>query len=208
MTSRLTGTSYAVMMVDLDIPTNSPPQTSTLLHWMQTGMIQSSTATTMNTTAGMANIFALEMPGAVAAAAPYLGPAPPARTPLSHRYTQVLVDTSSASQQSMAVLMQAAQSRQGFNVEQVLTQAGLQNKVVAGNFFVVTNPGPAADGTAGSTTSTTSGNSTTGTGRGTGTGESTSKTSSTSPFTAAAVLDEVNVMLLSVALVGAAFFSL
>ncbi|KAK9770144.1 putative Phosphatidylethanolamine-binding protein [Seiridium cardinale] len=215
LTSRLTGTSYAVMMIDLDIPTSRPPQTSTLLHWMQTGLVQSSTATALNTTAGAANVFALQMPGAIAAAASYIGPAPPARTPLSHRYTQVLVDTSAASPDSMAVLMQAAQTRQGFNAEQVLTQAGLQNKVVAGNFFVVTNPGPAADSTTGTGTGATTGNSTTGTGRGTGTGTGAgtsttgeaAKSSTASPFTGAAVLKEANVVLLGIALVGAAFFS-
>ncbi|KAH6655103.1 phosphatidylethanolamine-binding protein [Truncatella angustata] len=229
MATRLTGTSYAVMMVDLDIPTTSPPQTSTLLHWMQTGLIQSSTATVMNTTAGVANVYVLEMPGAIAAAASYIGPAPPARTPLSHRYTQVLIDTSSASPASMSVLMQAAQSRQGFNAEQVLTQAGLQSKVVAGNFFMVTNPGPAVDSTTstgtgtsagtntntgtstGVTTGATIGNSTTGTGRGTGTGtaEEAARSSTTSPFTTgSAVSREANLLFLSIALVGAAYFSL
>lgn len=207
-TARLAGTSYAVMMIDLDIPTNSPPTTSTLLHWMQTDLQQSNTAITMNTTAGTTNVFALQMPGAVAAAASYIGPAPPARTPLSHRYTQVLVDTSSASQQSLSILAQAAQNRQGFNAEQVLTQAGLQDKVVAGNFFVVTNPGPASNSTAGTANGAT--NSTTGTGKGTGTGtgEEAARSSTTSPFTAAAVLEEANVLLLGAALIGAAFFSL
>lgn len=206
MTTRLTGTSYAIMMVDLDIPTDSPPTTSTLLHWMQTDVQQSSTANTLNTTAGVANVFALQMPGAVAAAAPYIGPAPPARTPLSHRYTQILVDTSSASQASMQSLMQAAQTRQGFNAEQVLTQAGLQDKVVAGNFFLVTNPGPASDST--TTAAAATGNLTTGTSRGTGTGEEAATASTASPFRAVAVLEEANMLLLGISIIGAAFFSL
>ncbi|ETS79667.1 hypothetical protein PFICI_09520 [Pestalotiopsis fici W106-1] len=209
--AKLTGTTYAVMMIDLDIPTDSPPQTSTLLHWMQTDLMQASTPTALNTTAGTSQVFTLQMPGAVAAAASYFGPAPPARTPLSHRYTQLLIDTSSASTESMSVLTQAAQSRQGFNAETVLTQAGLLDKVVAGNFFVVTNPGPAADSTAGAGTGTTTGNSTTGSGRGTGTeNKSNSTTTSTAtPFkSAAAAWYDVNVLLLGVALVAGTFFSL
>lgn len=182
------------MMVDMDIPTNSPPATSTLLHWMQMGLTQSNTATKMNTTAGMTTSFALEMPGAIAASASYIGPGPPARTPLSHRYALVVVDTSSASQQAMSVLTQAAATRQGFNAEQVLTQAGLQNNVVAGNFFVVTNPGPATDAT-GTTGSTT------------GTGTATESSRSSSPFTAGAALEKVNVLVMGAAIVGAAFFS-
>ncbi|KAI0138768.1 phosphatidylethanolamine-binding protein [Pestalotiopsis sp. NC0098] len=215
-TAKLTGTTYAVMMVDLDIPTDSPPQTSTLLHWMQTDLMQSSKAVAMNTTAGTSMVFALEMPGAVAAAASYIGPAPPARTPLSHRYTQLLIDTTSASTESMNVLMQAAQNRQGFNAETVLTQAGLQDKVVAGNFFVVTNPGPAADSTAGAGSTTgagkgaTAGNSTTGSGRSTGTGSASNSSATTTgtPFRSAAVWYDVNVVLLGVALVGGTFLSL
>jgi phosphatidylethanolamine-binding protein len=164
---RMTGTSYAVMMVDLDIPTSSPPETSTLLHWMQTDLTPASTPTVMNTTAGRASVFLLQMPGAMMAAAPYFGPSPPNRVPLEHRYTQLLVDTSGASQQAMGVLIQAAQQRQGFSAEKVLTQAGLTDKVVAGNFFVVANPGPAAEGNG---TTTTIGGSGTTTGGGSGRG--------------------------------------
>ncbi|KAI0122818.1 phosphatidylethanolamine-binding protein [Xylariales sp. AK1849] len=194
--SRLTGTTFAVIMMDLDIPTNSPPQTSTLLHWMQTGLTQSSTATLLNSTAGRSNVFAFAMPGAVAAAAPYLGPAPPARTPLSHRYTQILVDTSKATQANMNVLLQAAQNRQGFNAETVLTQAGLQNMVVAGNFFNVTNPGPAQAAT---------GNSTTGSGSARGTGTTAQPTKSSTPFKGEGASYKASGLLLGAALVGLAF---
>ncbi|KAF3025903.1 hypothetical protein E8E14_014880 [Neopestalotiopsis sp. 37M] len=212
-TAKLTGTTYAVMMIDLDIPTDSPPQTSTLLHWMQTDLMMSSTPTALNTTAGTSQVFTLQMPGAVAAAASYFGPAPPARTPLSHRYTQLLIDTSSASTESMNVLMQAAQNRQGFSAESVLTQAGLQDKVVAGNFFVVTNPGPAPDSTtgAGTGTGTKTGNSTTGSGRGTGTENKSNSTTSTTatPFkSSASVWYDMNALLLGVALIAGTFFSL
>ncbi|KAH8887454.1 PEBP-like protein [Thozetella sp. PMI_491] len=147
-TQKLTGTSYAVLMVDIDIPTNSA-QTSTLLHWMQTGLTPATTAMNLNTTNGKQEVFLLQNTQNTAPAAEYFGPSPPARTPLSHRYTQVLIDTSNAGQPQMAALIQAAMNRQGFDTEKVLSSASLQDKVVAGNSFNVTNPGPAQDGAAG-----------------------------------------------------------
>ncbi|KAI1853665.1 hypothetical protein JX265_004001 [Neoarthrinium moseri] len=198
--SRLTGTSFAVLMIDLDIPTNSPPATNTLLHWMQTGLTQSSSATLLNTTAGRSNAFALQMPGAVAAAASYFGPSPPARVPLSHRYTELLIDTSAASQESMSVLMQAAQSRQGFNAEQVLTKAGLANKIVAGNFFNVTNPGPVQN--------VATGNSTGGSGSARGTGTTNGPNQTTAPIRGSAVLQKTNSLLLGATVAGAALLIL
>jgi phosphatidylethanolamine-binding protein (PEBP) family uncharacterized protein len=136
----MAGTLFAVLMVDLDIPTKSPPETNTLLHWMQLNLTQSSKASALNTNSGTSSVFKLQIP-AGGAVAPYLGPTPPARIPLSHRYIQLLIDISSASQSSLGVLKTAAQSRGGFNAAAVLTQAGLIDKVVAGNFFNVTNPG-------------------------------------------------------------------
>jgi phosphatidylethanolamine-binding protein (PEBP) family uncharacterized protein len=136
---RLTGQSYAVIMVDLDIPTNNTRETTTLLHWMQTGLTSAATASRLGT---QNNVFQLENRGNTPAAAAYISPNPPARQPLSHTYTQILVDTSGIQTQSTNALQNAAKTRQGFNVEQVLSQAGLAGKVVAGNFFNVTNPGP------------------------------------------------------------------
>lgn len=130
-------------MIDLDIPTNSPPQTNTLLHWMQTDLTPATAATALNSSAGNANAFALQT-GQTAAFATYLQPNPPARVPLSHRYTQILVDTTGVQQTALDSLKSAAQNRQGFKAQEVLTAAGLQNKVVAGNFYNVTNAGPAA----------------------------------------------------------------
>jgi hypothetical protein len=144
--ARLNGTSYAVMMIDLDIPTNNPPQTNTLLHWMQTGLVPSHTATQLNTTtAGTIRAFLLEKKDGAAALQPYFGPNPPARVPLSHRYTQVLVDTSGLTEDGAEALRAAAAAsrRSGFEAPAVLAQAGLEGKVVAGNFYNVTNPGPA-----------------------------------------------------------------
>lgn len=127
------------MMIDLDIPTDSPPLTSTLLHWMQTGLTQSSTPANL----GGITAFPLTATTGENALLDYFGPNPPARVPLSHRYTQILVDTSAASMESLAILQQAATTGQrGFDAATVLEDAGLSGSVVAGNYFVVTNTGP------------------------------------------------------------------
>ncbi|KAI1462411.1 PEBP-like protein [Annulohypoxylon moriforme] len=190
--SKLDGTSFAVLMIDLDIPTNNPPATGTLLHWMQTGLTQSTKATAINTTTGSTNAFLLQNSKNQEAFAAYLGPAPPARVPLSHRYTQILVDTSNASTNSLSALQTAASNRSNFNAMSVLTQAGLANKVLAGNFFNVTN----------STTASSSG----GSSRSTGTGSASSPTQTFVP--AAAVSQRASGMLLAIGLVGAVFVSL
>ncbi|KAH8160975.1 hypothetical protein CIB48_g7263 [Xylaria polymorpha] len=156
--SKLDGTSFAVLMIDLDIPTDSPPATNTLLHWLQTGLTQSSSAVSLSTTQGTSSAFVLSVPEDEAFA-PYIGPAPPARIPLSHRYTQIVVDTSDVSEEGLAALKTAAATRLGFNAQTILTSAGLADKVVAGNFFNVTNSGPVSASTAS--------NSTTGGGNGT-----------------------------------------
>lgn len=147
-TQRLNGTSYAVIMVDIDIPTNSPPATSTLLHWMQTDLKPATAATSLNSSAGgSASEFLLQNSSSnTAPFAVYNPPNPPARIPLSHRYVQILVDTSGAPASAIDALKSAAADRSGFSAEKTLTAAGLQNKVVAGNFFNVTNPGPAMSG--------------------------------------------------------------
>ncbi|KAK4110694.1 PEBP-like protein, partial [Canariomyces notabilis] len=147
--SQLTGTSYAVMMIDLDIPTANPPETDTLLHWMQTGLTPATTATQLNTTAGTIRAFLLENSTSTAPIVPYFGPNPPARIPLSHRYTQILVDTSGITDEGMETLREAAATIRGFNAESVLRQAGLESMVVAGNSYNVTNPGPVGAQTGG-----------------------------------------------------------
>ncbi|KAI0814383.1 phosphatidylethanolamine-binding protein [Xylaria sp. FL0064] len=193
--SKLDGTSFAVLMIDIDIPTDNPPQTSTLLHWMQTGLTQGSSASSLNTTTGSVTAFVLSVPQDEAAFAPYIGPAPPARIPLSHRYTQILVDTSDASDETLSALQTAAANRLGFSAESVLTSAGLADKVVAGNFFNVTNPGPVSDST---TNSSTSGS------NGTSSGSSPSQ----SPVIAAGVEQGANASLLAIMLAGVAFLAL
>ncbi|KAI0398152.1 PEBP-like protein [Xylariaceae sp. FL0594] len=137
--NKLDGASFAILMIDIDIPFDAP---HTFLHWLQTGITQSSSATPVNTTTGPKDVFILTVPQDVEAFAPYAGPAPPARVPLSHRYTEILVDTSDVSDEALATLKAAAATRRNFVALEVLTSAGLEDKVVAGNFFNVTNPGP------------------------------------------------------------------
>ncbi|WYZ38758.1 hypothetical protein EsH8_III_000672 [Colletotrichum jinshuiense] len=137
---------YAVIMIDIDVPTNQPPMTGTLLHWMQTGLMSADTPTTLNTTAGPKKVYIMQNKSNAAALAPYLGPNPPAKMPLSHRYTFVAVDHTKITQQGLMALSGAAQNRRDFNVMSGLMAAGLQDKVVAGNFFRVTNAGPVGAG--------------------------------------------------------------
>ncbi|TDZ13062.1 hypothetical protein C8035_v000111 [Colletotrichum spinosum] len=146
---------FAVMMVDIDVPTNEPPKTGTLLHWMQTGFSSADSPTILNTTAGTRTVFLMQNKMNAAALAPYFGPNPPAREPLSHRYTFIAVDHTKISQQGLMALSGAAQNRRDFNPMNVLMAAGLQDKVVAGNFFRVTNAGPVGAGQGGNGTGAT-----------------------------------------------------
>ncbi|KAK5627095.1 hypothetical protein RRF57_002810 [Xylaria bambusicola] len=186
--SKLDGTSFAVIMIDLDIPTDNPPETNTLLHWMQTGLTQSSSAETTGSTSA----FVFSVSQDVAAFADYLGPMPPARIPLSHRYVEIIVDTSDVSKETLSTLEAAAANRLGFNALEVLTSAGLVDKVVAGNFFNVTNQDAAAT------------NGTTGRGNGTNTGTLPSQ----SPIVGAAVSQHASTSLLAVVLASVGFFAL
>ncbi|KAL8358280.1 hypothetical protein RB598_002853 [Gaeumannomyces tritici] len=143
----LPGRSYAVIMVDMDVPTENPPQTTTLLHWMQTDLTPSPSETILNTALGRTPVFLLENRRNVIAAAPYIGPSPPARVPLSHRYTEILVDMSNASMAQITKLSQAALKRENFDTKAVLESVGItKSQIIAGNFFNVTNPGPAQSG--------------------------------------------------------------
>lgn len=111
-------------MVDIDLPGGG-----TLLHWLQTDM-------TVETVSGTPP---LSMVVHGNASAPYIAPNPPAQAPLTHRYVQLLLDTTGLADSDTA-LIQAAATRQGFNTQQVLIAAGLTaDKIVGGNFFTVTN---------------------------------------------------------------------
>ena len=153
--ARLTGNSYAILMIDLDIPTDTPPATNTLLHWAQTGLTPANTPTRLNTTTGQLTVFLLENSTNTPPILGYFGPNPPARIPLSHRYTQILVDTSDVEPEDIAAIQTAAATIRGFNALTVLTAADLEDKVVAGNFYNVTNPGPVSTGNGTGTGGTT-----------------------------------------------------
>lgn len=116
--------SSIVVMVDVDLPGGG-----TLLHWLQTGM----------TVEAVSGTTPLSMVVQGNASAPYIAPNPPAQAPLTHRYVQLLLDTTGAANAD-AALIQAAAARQGFNTQQALVGAGLTaDKIVGGNFFTVTN---------------------------------------------------------------------
>lgn len=141
---------YAVFMVDMDIPTNAPPQTSTLLHWAQVGLTSNPTPTVLNTTMGTRVVHVMQNLAAQPPMAEYFGPNPPARMPLQHRYAFVAVDHSMITRDGLGVLTQMTQERRGFDAMRTLTAAGLgPQNVVAGDYFRVTNTGPVRDGTAG-----------------------------------------------------------
>jgi hypothetical protein len=177
-------------MIDLDIPTDNPPETNTLLHWMQTGLTQSSSATSLQTATGSLNGFVFSVPEDEDAFAPYIGPAPPAKIPLSHRYTQIIVDTTEVSEDGLAALKASVGDRLGFDALSTLTSAGLEDKVLAGNFFNVTNPGTASSTTKPSNSSTGSNTTTP------------SNTPSQSPITAGAVSQRVGASVLAVVMAG------
>ncbi|KAI1824742.1 PEBP-like protein [Xylaria intraflava] len=139
---KLEGTSFAVMMIDLDVPTDNPPRTDTYLNWLQTGLTQDSTGSMLNITTGSQYVYVFSVPQNEGAFASYTGPDPPAKIPLTHRYTELLIDTSNASEDDLADLKAAAATRECFNASSVLESVGLVDKVIAGNYFNVTNPGP------------------------------------------------------------------
>ncbi|KAK6844477.1 hypothetical protein PG995_014587 [Apiospora arundinis] len=135
--TKLPGLTYAVIMVDLDIPVDTTTNPHTLLHWMQTDLKPATTATT-------AGVFQLQNTDNTTAIAEYVSPASPAKNSLSHRYVQLLVDTSDLSNEGLEAFRAAASQRMGFDVAATLAAAGLANNhVVAGCSFNVTSSGPA-----------------------------------------------------------------
>lgn len=133
-------------MIDLDIPSTTNPHT--FLHWMQTDLTPATASSTMTTVNGTLTGFTLTNAKNTTAIVAYTQPGPPAQNPLSHRYTEILVDTSSLSAAGLTALKTAAATRVGFDINTTLKAAGLSNNVVAGNSFNVSNPGPATNGNA------------------------------------------------------------
>lgn len=138
----MTASSLAIMMVDLDIPSSTQP--TTFLHWLQTDLKASTTPETIMTSSGNLQGFGVNLANNTAAIINYTQPNPPAQNPLSHRYTQLLIDTSAITPAGLTALQTAAQSRVNFNINTTLQAAGLSQNVISWNFFNVTNPGPAA----------------------------------------------------------------
>ena len=142
------------MMVDPDIP----PQTAggptvELLHWMQAGLVSANTTTTI----GGVKVFELINPGNTSALASYIQPSPSNKAPLSHRYTQMLLNTTGNSS-VLSTLSKFAATRQNFSAVNVVNSAGLT--VLAGNSFNVTaatntTAGGAANATSASTNTLT-----------------------------------------------------
>jgi hypothetical protein len=133
------------MMVDPDIPpATAGGPTTELLHWMQSGLVSANTTTTI----GGVKVFELINPSNTKALASYVGPSPPNVSPQTHRYTQLLLETSGASNgtglnstglaagNSTVSLAQFAMSRANFSAANVVAKAGLT--VLAGNSFDVT----------------------------------------------------------------------
>ncbi|KAH7378124.1 phosphatidylethanolamine-binding protein [Cadophora sp. MPI-SDFR-AT-0126] len=133
-TQRLMGT-YTVMMVDPDIPPQTAGgPTGELLHWMQQGLTSATTATMI----GGMMVFVLSSASNETAFAPYFGPSPPNRAPNTHRYTQLLLDTSGTNNSAaIAQLKQAAATRTNFNAVNVVKAANVP--ILAGNSFNVSN---------------------------------------------------------------------
>ncbi|TAQ90688.1 hypothetical protein B7494_g959 [Chlorociboria aeruginascens] len=123
-------------MVDPDIPPSvAGNPTTEFLHWLQGGLVSSFNSTTI---AGV-TFFPLTNPNNVPAYESYIGPAPPNEVPHTHRYTQLLINTTLYDQSgNTSVLKSAGSAPTNFNAAQVLQNAELT--VLAGNSFNVSNP--------------------------------------------------------------------
>ncbi|RDW89112.1 hypothetical protein BP6252_01144 [Coleophoma cylindrospora] len=131
---KLAGT-YTLLMVDADIPpAQAGGPTTELLHWMQTDMVSASEQTTI----GGMKVYEMTVPTNVSALASYIAPNPPNKAPTSHRYIQMLLNTTDLSaSMNLTTLMKEAASRGNFNAEQLVKANGLT--VLMGNSFNVTN---------------------------------------------------------------------
>jgi len=118
------------MMVDPDVPSGPGTKTSELLHWMQSDLVSASNTTMI---AGQL-VYQLINPNNASAIASYIQPSPPQKNPLSHRYVQILLNTTDPA--SKATLAKFGATRGMFNASNAVAQAALQP--LAGNSFNVT----------------------------------------------------------------------
>ncbi|TVY19628.1 hypothetical protein LARI1_G003338 [Lachnellula arida] len=138
--------SYTLMMVDPDIPPQTAGgATSELLHWMQPGLVSANTSTTI----GGIKVYELVNPTNVSAIATYISPSPPNKSPTTHRYTQMLLNTT-GNGTALSTLSKAGAARSNFSAVDVVKNAGLN--VLFGNYFNVS----AATNTTGSGSGATS----------------------------------------------------
>lgn len=138
--------SYTIMMVDLDIPSaNGSSLTSERLHWMQSDLSSASSTSTI----GNKTVYALVNTVNASAFASYEQPSPPDLIPLSHRYTQYLLNTT-LMPEALIMLANISAVRSAFNSTTAISTFGIP--LVAGNWFNVTNQAAIAT----SATSTTS----------------------------------------------------
>jgi hypothetical protein len=129
---KLVGT-FTVMMVDPDIPPQTAGgSTSQLLHWMQSGLVSANNASFV---AGI-QMFELVNPTNTSALATYIQPSPPNKSPNTHRYTQMLFNTT-GNTSALMKLSTFAKTRTNFSSENVVKSTGLT--VLFGNSFDVTN---------------------------------------------------------------------
>ncbi|KAG4026846.1 hypothetical protein MFRU_036g00790 [Monilinia fructicola] len=153
-TTKLTGT-YTVMMVDPDIPSSKGgDSTSQFLHWMQSGLTSANTTTTI----GGQKIYELINEKDTPAFATYLQPNPPNIAPTTHRYTELLFNTTNMNM-SVATLQMAGKNRGNFNAADVAKSAKL--KVIMGNSFNVSfaDKGTSSTGTSTESSGVSSGGS-------------------------------------------------
>lgn len=120
-------------MVDPDIPpATAGGPTGELLHWMQPGLVSANNITFI----GGVQMFELINPSNVSAFATYIQPSPPNKAPNTHRYTQLLLNTTGNSS-ALSTLSKFAATRTNFSAVNVVQAAGLA--VLFGNSFNVTN---------------------------------------------------------------------
>ncbi|KAL2889522.1 hypothetical protein HOO65_020064 [Ceratocystis lukuohia] len=134
--SHLQGT-FSIFMIDSNVPSNTTSSgTTTLLHWALTGLSSSNVSTNLN---GEPAHILKPTSNSTAPLAKYIGPAPPARVPLSHQYTLILINDTSLTSSNRKRLQKAADKRLGFDAPTVLGATSLSLDTVAASYFNVTN---------------------------------------------------------------------
>ncbi|KAL1898388.1 hypothetical protein Cpir12675_001933 [Ceratocystis pirilliformis] len=176
--SHLQGT-FSIFMIDSNVPSNTTSSgTTTLLHWALTGLSSSNASTNLN---GKPAHILKPASNSTAPLAKYIGPAPPARVPLSHQYTLILVNDTSLTSSNRKRLQKAAGTRLGFDAPTVLGATSLSLDTVAASYFNVTNSAKGLVDTGSGLNSTTGNNGRSGSGSGSGSARGSGGSSSNRP---------------------------